>query len=76
MNSDMRDWTFRHYVANSLRLIPENKYIQPMLYEILNPRSEDTRTGDEIVLEVFERAGLHLDVPESEDKPTIEGDSR
>lgn len=54
----MREWTFRHYVANSLKLIPENKYIQPTLYEVLNPQPEDDRTADEIVLDIMNRAGL------------------
>lgn len=54
----MREWTFRHYVANSLKLIPENKYIQPTLYEVLNPQPEDNRTADEIVLDIMNRAGL------------------
>ena len=58
MNSDMRDWAYRHYVANSLRLIPESKYIQPTLYELLNPQPEDDRSADEIVSDIMTRAGL------------------
>lgn len=57
----MREWTFRHYVANSLKLIPENKYIQPTLYEVLNPQPEDDRTADEIVLDIMNRAGLKFE---------------
>lgn len=57
----MRDWTFRHYVSNSLKLIPENKYIQPTLYEVLNPQPEDDRTADEIVLDIMTRAGLKFE---------------
>lgn len=57
----MREWTFRHYVANSLKLIPENKYIQATLYEVLNPQPEDDRTADEIVLDIMNRAGLKFE---------------
>lgn len=57
----MREWTFRHYVANSLKYIPENKYIQPTLYEVLNPQPEDDRTADEIVLDIMNRAGLKFE---------------
>ena len=58
MNSDIREWTYRHYVANSLRLLPENKYIQSTLYELIHPDAIDSRTGDEIVEDIMAKAGL------------------
>ena len=60
MNSDIREWTYRYYVANSLQLAPENKYIQKPLYEFIHPQPEDSRTGAEIVQEIMERAGLSI----------------
>lgn len=60
MNSDMRVWVFRHYVANSLRLIPENKYLTKTLEEVLNPPPDIDITGDEILEDLMNRAGLHF----------------
>ena len=61
MNSDMRDWAFRHYVANSLKFIPEGKAYQDTLYDMLNPQPEDNRPADEIVSDIMKRAGLSFD---------------
>ena len=50
--------TYRFYVAECLRSIPQNKYLNKPLYDIIYRKEEDTRTGDEIALDVIERAGL------------------
>lgn len=50
---------YRAYVTESLRLQGENKYIQRSWLDIIDHRSMDTRSGDEIALDVIERAGLH-----------------
>ena len=55
MNSDMRVWVYRHYVANSLRLIPENKYLTKTLSEVLSASSEDEMTGDDILEDLLDR---------------------
>ena len=57
-NSDIDDLIYRHYVANSLRLIPEGKQLTMTLDEILNPKPADNRSGADIVLDVMEKAGL------------------
>lgn len=53
-----REEAYRSYVTHSLQLIPQNQYIIPTFEEILNPKSADTRTGDEIVSDVMKSAGL------------------
>ena len=60
MNSDIDEWICRHYVANSLRIIPESKQISNTLYEIMHPAPVDTRTGEEITRDVCERAGITI----------------
>lgn len=58
INSDIRDWNYRHYVANSLRGINRNESYNLTLYEMLNPKPVDTRTGDEIAADIINKAGL------------------
>lgn len=60
MNSDMRVWVYRHYVANSLRLIPENKYLTKTLSEVLNASSDSEVTGDEILEDLINRNVIRL----------------
>ena len=50
---------YRAYVTESLRLQGENKYIQRSWLDIIDHRPMDTRSGDEIALDVIERTGLH-----------------
>lgn len=54
----MRVWTYRHYVANSLKYIPQDKYIQESLFDILNPKPVDDRPAEDIVMDVMQKAGL------------------
>ena len=54
----MRELTYRIYITNSLYYMAENKQIAQKYYDIINPRPEDHRTGDEIALDVMKRAGL------------------
>ena len=59
MNSDVREWTYRHYIANSLMIIPEgNKLMTHNLEEVLYPERIDNRKGDEVVEDVMKDAGL------------------
>ncbi len=56
MNSDISVWIYRHYIANSLRLMPQNQYIPSTLMEILEPQEE--RSGEEVIEDIMEKAGL------------------
>ena len=58
LNSDIREWTYRNYVADSLRLIPNNQYQSMTLREMLKPVKQDKRTAEEITNDVMEKAGL------------------
>lgn len=49
---------YRLYVTESLRLIPQGKYITQSFSDALKPSSGKDADGDAIVREVIERAGL------------------
>ena len=56
----MRDWTYRHYVANSLRLLPDRKYLSMTLDEALNPPPEINMTGDEVLEELLQKGAIRF----------------
>ena len=56
---------FREYIADGIQMISENtanyvsgRYIVKRYTEIINKKSSDNRTGDEIVEDIIRRAGL------------------
>lgn len=48
------------YVAEALRLAPQQKYLTQHLRDMLHPKPQDTRSGDEIAADVIKAAGLEL----------------
>lgn len=60
MNSDNRDWIYRHYVANSLSLIPQGKYYQGTLMDMLEPVPIDYRSAEDITEDVVKKTGIVL----------------
>jgi len=62
MNSDIRDWNYRHYVANSLMMIPEGKHYISSLYDLMNDNAsrQPQETGEEIVDRVVANAGITI----------------
>ena len=50
---------YRAYVTESLRLQGEKKYFQRSWLDIIDPKPVDTRSGDEIAMQVVKNAGLH-----------------
>ena len=48
------------YVAEALRLAPQQKYPTQHLRDLLHPKTRDTRSGDEIAADVIKAAGLEL----------------
>lgn len=48
------------YVAEALRLAPQQKYLTQHLRDMLRPKPQDTRSGDEIAADVIKAAGLEL----------------
>lgn len=58
----MRDWEYRHYVANSLYYeAKRDERYAVKLSEILDPKPIDTRSGDEIAMDIIQGAGLILE---------------
>lgn len=57
-----RDEAFRVYVAESLRLAPQNRALAKSYAEVIASLGErpDTRTGDEIAADVITRLGLEV----------------
>ena len=53
-----REAAYRIYITKSLQLAPQSKYLVETYEDWLNPKKEDTRSGDEIALEVIQKAGL------------------
>jgi DNA-binding cell septation regulator SpoVG len=58
MALESSEWEYRYYVADSLQAMPQNKYKVHSLKEILHPKEEDTRSGDDIAEDVMRKAGL------------------
>lgn len=48
------------YVAEALRLAPQQKYPTQHIRDLLHPKTRDTRSGDEIAVDVIKAAGLEL----------------
>lgn len=53
-----REEAYRFYVTKSLQLMPQNKYITASYQDVLTPKKIDTRSGDEIAIDIMKRAGL------------------
>jgi hypothetical protein len=60
LDESKRDLAYRFYVTDALQNIPQNRYNPKRFYDILYPRPEDDRSGDEIAAEVIRNAGLHF----------------
>jgi len=47
-------------MSKSLQLIPQNKCLTKDYSEYLKPQAIDTRSGDEIAIDVIKKAGLNF----------------
>jgi len=52
---------YRVYVSDALFYYPQNKGLTVRYYDLIFPKKEDTRTGDEIALSVISRLGLKVE---------------
>ena len=66
-NQHQRDLAYRIYVTDCLRMVTENtaklsqgSYTAVKFYDIINPNPKDERSGEEIVAEVINKAGLEV----------------
>lgn len=55
-----RTMAYRIFVTDSLQLAPQNKYRTQRFCDMIYPKKEDTRTGDEVALDVIMRLGLKV----------------
>lgn len=55
-----RDKAYRIYVTKSLKLIPQSKYISKDLEDLFAPQKIDTRTAEQITIDVMKKAGLNF----------------
>ena len=55
---DDERYSYRAYVTESLRLRGEGKCIVKSWMDIIDPPPVDTRSGDEIAINVLQHAGL------------------
>ena len=51
---------YRFYIADSLQLSVQHKYLTKTLRERLYAKPADNRTGDEIAMDIIKKAGLKL----------------
>ena len=66
-NQHQRDLAYRIYVTDCLRMATENtakmsqgSYTAVKFYDIINPKPKDERSGEEIVAEIINKAGLEV----------------
>lgn len=58
LEQEYRDSAYRIYVTDSLQNIPRRQYLKKRFIDFIEPQEVDTRSGDEIAVEVFKNAGL------------------
>ena len=65
--SQQRDFAYRIYVTNCLRIISENtarmsngSYVTAKFEDIINPKPTENRTGEEIAADIIKRAGIEV----------------
>ena len=65
LNERTKTEAYRIYVTDALRVVAENtarfasgNYIKARYADMIEPKKQDNRTGDEIVADIIKRAGL------------------
>ena len=65
--SQQRDLAYRIYVTDCLRIISENtakvgggSYITAKFADIINPKPDEKRTGEELAADIIKRAGIEV----------------
>ena len=65
LNERAKTEAYRIYVTDALRVVAENtarfasgNYIKARYADMIEPKKQDNRTGDEIVTDIIKRAGL------------------
>lgn len=67
IDEDCKEKAFREYIADGIRMVTQNTakfaggpYLTVRYDEIIHPKPKDTRTGEEIVTDIVQRAGLKI----------------
>lgn len=58
IEQDTREETYRIYVTRSLQLAPRGESLVSNYTELISQEPKETKTGDEILIEVMTKAGL------------------
>lgn len=58
MEEYRREMTYRYYVTDSMYYISRNQVPNERFYDLINSGPIDTRSGDEIAVDIITRAGL------------------
>ena len=65
LNERAKTEAYRIYVTDALRVVAENtarfasgNYIKARYADMIEPKKQDNRTGDEIVADIIKRAGF------------------
>lgn len=53
-----REEAYRIYITKSLQLIPQSKYLTLDFKDAITPKKVDTRSGEQIALDIMKAAGL------------------
>lgn len=64
VKQQVETFSFRSYVADCLRVLSAGRYYTneiPRWADFVQPQKQDTRTADEIALDVIRNAGLKFD---------------
>ena len=58
LEQNNRDEAYRIYVAKSLQLSPQGRYLTKDYSDIVSPQKVDTRSGNDVVVDIMSTAGL------------------
>ena len=58
MEEYRREMTYRYYVTDSMYYMSRNQVPNERFYDLINSGPPDTRSGDEIAIDIITRAGL------------------
>ena len=58
MEEYRREMTYRYYVTDSMYYMSRNQIPSERFYDLVNSGPPDTRSGDEIAIDIITRAGL------------------
>lgn len=54
------EFIYKVYMTDSINLIPDQAKLVDKFIDLLNPKIVDTRSGDEIAMEVIQNLGLRM----------------